>query len=149
MDGGGSAGKAGERPLAASKVGKSMMMRKSVVLGVTLLSVLAAPHGLAADDDGARQGDCITISHIQRTEVIDDQTVLFYMTGGQIRKMTLAFRCPTLAFYKSFSYRTFTTRLCARVDEIVARSGSHCPIGNIQPISKADAAALKQAATGR
>jgi len=117
-------------------------MRKSVVLGVALVTVLSAARGYAADD-------CISISHIQRTEVIDERTVLFYMTGRQIKKMTLAFRCPTLTFYKSFSYRTYTTRLCARVDEIVARGGSHCPIADITPISAKDAAELKQAARDR
>lgn len=111
-----------------------------------VLAALGATPGYASDEDNTvRTGsDCISVAQIRRTEVIDDRTVLFYMTGGRIRKVSLAFRCASLRFYGSFSYRTYTSRLCPRVDEIVSRSGSHCPIGDIDDISAKEAEALKR-----
>ena len=95
----------------------------------------------------AAEGDddtCISISHIRRTAVVDDRSVLFYMNGSRVLKATLAFDCPSLAFHKSFSYRAYTSRLCPRVDSIISRSGSHCPIADITPISRTDARRLMQ-----
>lgn len=95
------------------------------------------------DDNGAARKNCISLAHVRRTEVIDDKTVLFYLTGGQIRQVRLAFSCSSLRFYRSFGYRVYTNRLCAGVDSIISRSGSHCPIAEIRPITKDEAEALR------
>lgn len=74
---------------------------------------------------------CISLTQIQRSEVVDDETILFHMRNGRIKEATLAFGCPSLKFYDSFSYRVYSNRLCARVDVIVTRGGAHCPIAEI------------------
>ncbi|RMF09282.1 MAG: hypothetical protein D6763_07985 [Alphaproteobacteria bacterium] len=114
------------------------------VLGMVIAIILAARSGttVAGDEEAESATPCISIRHVKRTEVIDDRTVLFYMSGGQIRKVTLAFHCSSLKFYRSFSYRVYTSRLCPRVSEIISRSGSHCPIGDIETISTQEAASL-------
>ncbi len=83
-------------------------------------------------DSGAR--DCISLQQIKRTKVIDDNTILFYMHGNITKKVTLAFKCPSLKFYQSFGYEVYSNRLCARVDSIITRSGSHCPISDIETL---------------
>lgn len=95
----------------------------------------------AADPEPAPQKprslteSCIPLSLVLRTEILDDQTVLFHMRNGRIKKATLAFRCPSLKFYGSFSYEVYSNRLCARVDTIVSRAGTHCPIGDIMDVT--------------
>lgn len=74
---------------------------------------------------------CIPLSVVRRSEIVDDRTILFYLRNGHIKKVTLAFPCPSLKFYGSFSYEVYSNRLCARVDTIVSRAGTHCPIGDI------------------
>lgn len=95
----------------------------------------------AADPEPAPQKprslaeSCIPLSLVLRTEILDDQTVLFHMRNGRIKKATLSFRCPSLKFYGSFSYEVYSNRLCARVDTIVSRAGTHCPIGDIMDVT--------------
>ena len=77
--------------------------RRPLVLGVLILLAALYPgqSTQAADERGG--GNCMSISQIRRTSVIDDRTVLFYLGGDRIRKMTLAFDCPSLSFHRSFS----------------------------------------------
>lgn len=113
---------------------------------VLAASMIMASALLAPGVQGSEENDeaCISITHIKRTAVIDDRTILFYMGGGRVLKAALAFDCPSLAFHKSFSYRAYTSRLCSRVDSIISRSGSHCPISDITAISRKDAKELEK-----
>lgn len=90
-------------------------------------------HGQADEpaDAPSLRDSCINLTQIQRSEVLDDETILFHMRNGRIKKAKLAFGCPSLKFYNSFSYRVYSNRLCARVDVIVSRGGAHCPIAEI------------------
>lgn len=84
------------------------------------------------------RSSCINLTQIQRSEVLDDETILFHLRNGRIKKATLAFGCPSLKFYDSFSYRVYSNRLCARVDVIVSRGGAHCPIAEISDYAPPD-----------
>jgi len=106
-----------------------------------MASALVSPGATGPEENDAA---CISIPHIKRTAVIDDRTVLFYMGGDRVLKAALAFDCPSLAFHKSFSYRAYTSRLCPRVDSIISRSGSHCPIADITAISRKEAKQLEK-----
>lgn len=88
----------------------------------------------AADEKSGRslRDSCINLNQVRRTEILDDETILFHLHNSRIKKVSLAFGCPSLKFYGSFSYKVFSNRLCARVDTIVTRSGSHCPIADIE-----------------
>lgn len=114
------------------------IMGRWVRLGIGLFCVgLAAAIALLPAPTAAEEkkrsfrDDCITLSQVRRTKILDDHTILFYMSGKRVKRMTLAFGCPSLTFYESFSYTAYTNRLCARVDSIVSRSGAHCPIADI------------------
>ena len=111
----------------------------ALFLGMAVTASLPLPV-LAQDgrDDKNSGAECITLSQVRRTQILDDHTILFHMSGKRIKKATLAFGCPSLKFYGSFSYRSYNNRLCERFDTIVSRSGAHCPISEITDYTPPD-----------
>ena len=124
-----------------------VLLRLVVALMVGAAVAPAAP--AMAEEKAEKRNlsdDCINLSLVRRTKVVDDNTILFYMTGGHVKKMTLAFGCPSLKFYESFSYRVHNNRLCARFDTIVSRNGAHCPIATVEDLPTTEADKNKDAA---
>jgi hypothetical protein len=87
--------------------------------------------------------DCVSISQIRSTRVIDDKTIDFTMVGGKVYRNTLPYSCPSLGFEQRFSYRTSTSQLC-HVDTIRVlqsfgggvQEGAGCGLGKFQPMEK-------------
>jgi len=121
----------------------------SMVAGASL-----ALAGCAQDDRPARAqqtmipaGDpvnCVTLSQLRETRVIDDQTIDFIMRDGTVLRNTLPNRCPSLGFERAFSYSTSLNRLC-NVDIITVitqgggpRRGASCGLGMFVPVKPAD-----------
>lgn len=135
-------------PAAKAPPAATRPRARSRILGLclTLCLCLPAAAALSQEEEESKparslRSSCITVSQIQRSEVLDDSTILFHMRNGRIKKATLAFGCPSLKFYDSFSYRVYSNRLCARTDVIVSRGGAHCPIADIsdyEPPAKAE-----------
>ena len=71
--------------------------------------------------------DCLRLSEVKGTDVIDNQTIMFNMRGGGAIEMKLQFECPTLKFDNAFYYSVIGGRLC-KTDMITTRSGFSCPI---------------------
>jgi hypothetical protein len=86
--------------------------------------------------------DCVQSSSIRETRVRDDQTIDFYMLGGQVYRNKLPNSCPELGFEERFAYETSINQLCS-VDIIhVLHSspplrGASCGLGKFQPITGA------------
>lgn len=123
----------------------------SVVLRICVLS-LAAVNPVQADealDDGWER--CIHTILINRTVVVDDQSILFYMNGKVIYHNSLPRRCPGLGFEKRFSYRSSVGKLC-RIDTIsVLRSGgsgldsgASCGLGLFRQIDEEEAQMIRE-----
>lgn len=74
-------------------------------------------------------GNCIRTSHIRRTRIVDDSTILLEMASGPDLLMHLKYSCPQLSFHDFFSYEPTLGQLCAELDHIVTRAGFHCDIG--------------------
>lgn len=117
------------------------------LVGLSPLAVTLADAHL--DEDVER---CISLRRIDRTEVIDDHNVLFYMRGGTIYRNQLPHRCPGLRHEKTFMYRTSLSQLCD-LDVITVlynhgfgfTPGSSCGLGRFHPITKDEIKALKRA----
>jgi len=85
--------------------------------------------------------DCVVVSSIDRTDVIDDQTILFYMRGNKIYRNYLPRKCPGLERNDRFSYQVTGGRLCD-IDTVTVleqwgsrlSSGFTCPLGEFHPI---------------
>lgn len=92
---------------------------------------------------------CISTTRLDRTEVVDNETVLFYMRGGDIYRNRLSRSCPGLEREKRFTYRVYGNQLC-RVDTITVlesrafglSDGFTCALGDFQPISVDEAERL-------
>jgi len=88
--------------------------------------------------------NCVTLSQLRETRVIDDQTIDFIMRDGTILRNTLPHRCPSLGFERAFSYSTSLNQLC-NVDIITVvmqgggpRRGASCGLGMFVPVKPAE-----------
>jgi len=117
---------------------------------VSLLAFLAAAP-VGAQDTGERGPlRCISLSSIDRTEVIDNQTIAFYLTGGRVYLNRLGRACRNLGRNRPFSYRTMTGQLCA-IDTITviedfgasAMPGDTCGLGEFVPTDEEEIEVLK------
>lgn len=70
---------------------------------------LGSNWAIAADESEM----CIHTSHLNHTEIIDAQTILFHMNGKKTYINRLPNRCPGLSFHKAFSYKTRVNKLCS------------------------------------
>ena len=103
----------------------------------------------AIDDFDREPVNCIMPTRIDRTEIIDERTILFYMRGGDIYRNRLAYDCPRLVRERRFSYDVRTNRLC-NVDSITVleywgtslRQGMACGLGQFYPITEEEAEML-------
>lgn len=127
------------------------MFRKAIfVVGLT---VLASSSGLAqrgAEDEviDTTPQACVIVRRIDNTVVVDDNTVLFYMRGGDIYENSLKRSCQGLGRAKSFSYGVATGRLCSSdmitvFDPFSPQPGQTCGLGEFRPIAQERAAFLE------
>ncbi len=95
--------------------------------------------------------DCIPLNRIDRTEVVDAQTVLFFATGGEIYTNRLPNRCPGLGRHKTIMYKTSLNKLC-NVDVITVLDqlgggfvrGASCGLGAFIPVSESTVDLLRE-----
>lgn len=114
-----------------------------------LLSQLAVATAIAqSDEDGERR--CLRLNVIDRTEIIDDQTIAFHMRNDDIYLNRLRRTCNGLDRNRPFSYSARTGQLCAsdsiNVLEYTAfglQRGMSCSLGRFQPIDEDVLAVLK------
>ena len=81
-----------------------------------LLSGPAVAEEAAAEDEqlevpGTR--NCVSLAAIDRTRVVDDNTILFYMLGPDVYVNNLPRRCNGLKRTDAFSYATSIGQLCS------------------------------------
>lgn len=129
------------------------MFRTYMTIGLAAALAAASFPGMAQDD--ADDGDdtapedmvnCVSLSRVDDTQVVDEQTILFYMNGNDIYRNVLPHRCPGLDSNSTFMYRVTTTQLCS-VDVITLLEdfgsrfmpAASCGLGKFQPISEAAA----------
>ncbi len=95
--------------------------------------------------------DCVSVSRIRTTHVVDDRTILFYMRGrDQVYLNELPRECPRLATEGRFAYETRVGRLC-EIDTITVlesfggrfQRGATCRLGAFHPITEAEAAEIE------
>jgi len=94
-------------------------MRRAVGLLALLIAVAIGDGEAGAQRGGAPEAGandrlrCISLSTIDRTEVIDDRTVAFFLIGGRVYLNHLDRACRNLGRDRPFSYRTSTGQLCS------------------------------------
>ena len=121
------------------------MKKLSVILAVLVSGPVLADE--TDDMDGER---CISTSRIDRTHVLDDKQVLFYMRGRDIYLNQLPRGCSGLARQGAFSYESRTSQLC-NLDTITVLDtvgggfmrGATCGLGTFIPIDEETAELLR------
>jgi hypothetical protein len=142
------------------------MRRLATTAPLAAVLALATQIGFAQQNDDAQKiaeksdapessqlERCVRLQQIDRTEVIDDSTILFYMRDGTILRNNLPQRCPDLKSQDRFMYRVTLPSLCD-VDVITVLNdigpgfmpGASCGLGKFQPISKEAAEEIKRVA---
>ncbi|HUL82015.1 MAG TPA: hypothetical protein VL131_07730 [Gammaproteobacteria bacterium] len=106
-----------------------------------------------ADDPDRTPVDCVIVTNIRQTAVIDDQTILFYMRGGKktVYRNYLPNQCPRLAIEGRFAYEVKINRLC-NIDLITVIEnfgtrlgpGFTCRLGEFYPIPYEEAEILRK-----
>jgi hypothetical protein len=132
---------------------------KRVYLGFSALVLpwlLAGSAATYADDDAPfnrTPRDCVITQSIARTDILDDQTIIFYMRGKNVAyRNYLPKKCPGLKRWDRFQYQVTGGRLCS-IDLITVLENSivgtgfdrgfTCRLGDFHPLSPEDIESLK------
>jgi hypothetical protein len=118
-------------------------------VGATALAQSDAPFDRTPEN-------CLSAAQIDRTRVIDDQTILFVMRNDRAYVNLLSRKCPGLAQQSRFSYEVTVGRLCG-VDTITVleqwagrlEPGFTCRLGDFHPVSPEEVEDLEAVRTGR
>ena len=96
-----------------------------------------------AADPGSGASNCLRLSQIDQTPVIDDRTILVKMkTGNDYRRIDLRGTCPSLRM-SGFAHQTPSDDLCTSTVLTVRSPGaSICTIERIVKIDRTEADAL-------
>lgn len=94
----------------------------------------------AVTSSAAEAKDCIPLSSIRSTRVLDNSTILFQMNGGETLVNNLPHPCPSLGMEKAFGYETSLSQLCSTDIIWVVRQtagrperGASCGLGKFEP----------------
>ncbi len=120
------------------------------LLAIAALS-LAAPNTHAQDEEVLDRTPvtCITISRVQRMDVIDTQTLVFRMSNGRMYRNKLHQECPNIDRANNpIQYPVTASRLprLCEDDLVTTREQSTCRLGPFEPITDEEAKDLKAAA---
>lgn len=118
------------------------MDRLLLCTGICLLgtAVWFSDPALAEDEAFDREPvNCIPVNRIRRTEVVDDQSILFFLRGNRIYRAMMPDTCIGLEREQRFAYHIRSGQLCS-TDTITVleragfgSSGMTCRIGLFHP----------------
>lgn len=124
-------------------------MKTSLIILTTLAAMTGGASGLSAKKEPTpvravgEPVNCVSLSRIRSTDVIDDSTIDFKMAGGKTYRNSLPYSCPGLKFEDRFSYKTSISQLCSvDIIRVLNNYGGHlsegagCGLGKFQPVEK-------------
>ena len=117
---------------------------RSGLLLVAIIAMAGPRHAV-----GQESLRCVSISTIDRTEVIDGQRIAFYLTRDRIYLNTLDQSCHNLERGRPFSYSISTGQLCS-LDSITVLEdlggfsrGASCGLGVFEPTDEDSLSVLR------
>lgn len=113
-----------------------------LALGALALTTALTTSAAAQEPDPTMKS-CVSLFRVDHTDVIDNQTILFYMKGGEIYRNSLPYDCPGLDYEDTFMYRVSLNQLC-NVDVITVLQnagfgllpGASCGLGKFQSVNR-------------
>jgi hypothetical protein len=127
-----------------------MIPTKLVLARACLCAVCSLSLGGVRAQSGSSSVNCIPVQRVDRTEVLDDRSIVFHMRGREAFLNRLERDCPGLDREKRLMYEIRSAQLC-NADTIsvledwgvgVAR-GFTCPLGPFQKVSEDEVADLR------
>jgi hypothetical protein len=126
---------------------------KKLILGIATLAVATTAGAFGPSERRAKilaeyqpvgePINCVQITQIRSTQILNNRTIDFKMAGGKVYRNTLPSSCPGLVFEDRFSYRTSLSRLCSvDIIRVLQNTGGHleegagCGLGKFQPVEK-------------
>lgn len=111
------------------------------LFGVIAVALASSSYGAGSPTQTGNSERCIPIKDIRRTEVVDDQNILFHVRNKKVYNNRLPHRCAGLAQQKAFQYETSQSELC-NVDIIAVINsstgallpGASCALGVFEPV---------------
>jgi hypothetical protein len=95
--------------------------------------LLAAPARVEAADANP-PNVCLNVTQIQRTEVPDDQTIIFHMRDGKVWRNRLKRVCPMLKT-SPYTQKLNGDLVCSNAQFIhVIQTGNDCVLGEFTPV---------------
>jgi hypothetical protein len=137
-----------------ARIAHTIAAPAAVLLALSACAPMGGVNGRASNDGHAKNvpvatpvgkpESCIPLAQIRESRVRDDWTIDFHVGGNKWYRNTLPYRCNSLGFERSFSYKTSLSQLC-NVDIItVFASGGggsgprgSCGLGQFQPVTLA------------
>lgn len=114
----------------------SLLLAAGVNAALSLVTAPAMADGDKAEPaakEAVKGPNCLQLHTIDRTEVVDDYTILFHLKDNKTYVSRLPFRCHGLKFERGFAYSTSIPQICGNVDFItVVRRGTTCPLGTFE-----------------
>jgi hypothetical protein len=101
--------------------------------GAVVVLAASAPADLSAPP--SESSVCINARNIQRTEVQDDQTILFHMRDGKVFQNRLRQICPMLKT-SPYTQVLHSDQICSNQQFIhVTQTGNTCSLGDFTLVS--------------
>lgn len=121
-----------------------------------VLGLQAAPAQDDEETSRAAEGGperCISLNRVERSEIVDDRTLVFHMRDGALFLNHLERECPGLKREERFMYSPTSNRLCS-IDAVTViedwgfglTRGFTCTLGPFHPITAEDLEELKRSA---
>ncbi len=113
------------------------------IMAIALAMPLMSNPSIGADNPANANGSvrCVSIKDIRRTEVVDDQNILFHLRGKKTYNNHLPQTCIGLAQAKTFKYETSLSELCSVdiisvLDNVAGKFlvGASCGLGMFEPV---------------
>jgi hypothetical protein len=96
---------------------KGQVFVNTMLASALLVSIGSTIQAEDTDESIVEAERCISLTQLDRTDIIDDRNILFYMRGNTVYLNQLPNRCSGLRMADRFSYRPTINRLCT-VDTI-------------------------------
>jgi hypothetical protein len=110
----------------------AMRISRTAIIAVALLSMGPAVAQAPAQPSG---NFCLYLRDVQRTETVDDRTIVFHMRDGKLWRNTLKQNCPMLKTSPYTQVLQNGEMVCANQQFIhVNQTGNTCVLGEFTPL---------------
>ena len=111
-------------------------MKLTTPFAVAVLALASSAPAVAQAAAPRPANVCLNVQDIQRTEPVDDSTIIFHMRDGKVWRNTLKSACPMLKTSPYTQVLRSGGLVCANQQFIhVTQTGIDCVLGDFTPLA--------------